>query len=139
MDWFEGSLEDAAVEWRDSVLAARSAELPARYFEIRYEDLLGDPRSNVLELYEFLDLDTSGEAIDAALGEARKELNADPRSNVGREKWRELLTPEQQATILSIAGDALAAYGYVDEEELAAAPGGAPSGGGLLSRLRRRA
>ena len=139
MRWFDGSLEDAAAEWRESVLAARSARRPERYFEIRYEDLLRDPRGNITELYEFLDLELDDGILARALAEARTERNTDPGTPVGTEKWRDLLTQEQQATVMAIAGDALAEYGYVSRAE----PGRArtPAGGDgdqTIKRLVRR-
>src|SRR5438045_3913957 len=75
MDWFSGSLEDAAAEWRRSVLAARDAERPARYLEVRYEELASDPGRLIPILYNFIELDTSETVLEAALTEAQVELN----------------------------------------------------------------
>lgn len=139
MDWYHGSLEDAAAEWRESVLAPRSSRRPERYMEVQYEQLLADPRTKIIELYEFLELEIDHDIIERALREARLELNTDPGSSVGAEKWRELLSPKQQASILAIAGDALEAYGYASADEIAAARDEAGSRGGLpIDRLVRR-
>ncbi len=126
MDWFTGSLEDAAAEWRRSVLAARDAERPARFLEVRYEELMSEPASVIPVLYDFLDLRADDSVMEAALAEARVELNTDRRTSVGSQKWRTLMSSEDQARVLRIAGDALVAYGYASEAERAAALSGAP-------------
>jgi sulfotransferase family protein len=126
MDWFTGSLEDAAAEWRRSVLAAREAERPARFLEVRYEELMSEPASLIPVLYDFLDLRTNQGVMEAALAEARLELNTDRQTSVGTEKWRTLMSAEDQAVVLRTAGDALVAYGYASEAERAAALRGAP-------------
>jgi hypothetical protein len=141
MEWYDGSLEDAANEWRGSVLAPLSARRPERYLEVRYEDLLGDPRPKIEELYEFLDLEMKPGVLEAALAEAQRELSTDPGSSVGTEKWRRLLSPEQQAAIVAIAGDALAHYGYVSEAEAEAAKAAVAEpadGGSAPARILRR-
>jgi sulfotransferase family protein len=139
MSWFDGSLEDAAAEWRRSVLAARSGPRPERYVEIRYEDLLADPGRRIPELYERLDLDATGEAVAAGIAEARVEANADPRTSVGSEKWRRLLSAEDQSLMVRVAGDALVAYGYVDRPSRdATTPGSvSESSTGWFDRARR--
>lgn len=117
MQWFTGSLEDAAAEWRRSVVAARDAERPARFLEVRYEELVSDPARLIPVLYDFLDLDADSEVLSAALAEARIELNTDSQTSVGTEKWRALMSAEEQAVVLRAAGDALVAYGYASEAE----------------------
>ena len=137
MDWYDGTLEDAAAEWRDSVLAPRSALLPERYTEVRYEDLATDPAPLIADLFEFLELDADQATIDAAVAEAGVELSTDRSTAVGTEKWRRHLSPEQQATVERIAGDALEAYDYGRDNLEVGLPAGDP-GGGLLRRLRGR-
>jgi hypothetical protein len=39
-----GTIEEAAEEWRSSVLAAREQRPADGYLEVRYEELLADPR-----------------------------------------------------------------------------------------------
>lgn len=126
MDWFSGSLEEAAAEWRRSVLAARDAERPARFLEVRYEELLSDPARLIPRLYDFLELDADAKVLSAALAEARVERNTDSQTSVGTEKWRGLMSAEDQAVVLRAAGDALVVYGYATEDEREAALGGAP-------------
>jgi hypothetical protein len=121
MNWYAGSLEDAAAEWRDSVTAARASRRPERFFEVRYEDLLREARPVIGGLMSFLDLELDDEVLEAVLAEAATQRNEDPWLGAMAEKWRTVLTDEEQATILTIAGDALVAYGYVSEDEVAAA------------------
>jgi sulfotransferase family protein len=125
MGWFTGSLEDAAAEWRRSVLAARDAGRPARFLEVRYEELMADPATVIPRLYDFLDLRAGDNVRRAALAEARVERNTDARTSVGTEKWRTLMSAEEQAVVLRTAGDALVAYGYASAAERAAALSGA--------------
>jgi hypothetical protein len=126
MDWFSGSLEDAAAEWRHSVMAARDSKRPRRFMEVRYEELSADPARLIQALYDFLDLRVSSQVIKAALAEAQVELNTDRKTTVGTEKWRTLLSADEQALVLRTAGDALAAYGYLTTAEAARVSGGAP-------------
>jgi hypothetical protein len=126
MDWYSGSLEDAAAEWRRSVLAAHDAERPDRFFEVHYEKLLSDPARLIPQLFEFLDLDADSVVLNAALAEARVERNTDAQTSVGTEKWRSLMSAVEQAVLLRVAGDALVAYGYATGEERAAALRAAP-------------
>jgi Sulfotransferase family len=112
MPWFEGSLEEAAAEWRSCVLAPRQCELPERYVEVRYEELLSDPGRQIPELYERLGLDTSPDAVGRAFAEAKVETNTDPLTRVGAGKWRETWSASQLATFMDTAADALHAYGY---------------------------
>ncbi|OLE37179.1 MAG: hypothetical protein AUG48_05155 [Actinobacteria bacterium 13_1_20CM_3_68_9] len=126
MDWFSGSLEDAAAEWRRSVIAARDAERPARYLEVRYEELASDPGRLIPMLYDFIELDASETVLEAALAEAQVELNTDLKTTVGTEKWRTLMSAEDQAVVLRVAGDALVAYGYASEAERVVAIRSAP-------------
>jgi hypothetical protein len=114
--WGPQEIADAATEWRDSVLAARSAELPdAVYREVRYEDLLTDPASVVAELYEWLALEASDEVVAEAIGEAgiAANLGAAP-SGVGVAKWRDAYTRAELAAFDRVAGDLLRELGYPD-------------------------
>ena len=48
MDWGPSTVEEAAAEWVGGVESAvRAAPRLARYVEIRYEDLLADPRAQI--------------------------------------------------------------------------------------------
>ena len=79
--WGPEEIAEAAAEWRDAILAARSAGLADDvYREVRYEDLLTDPAPVVAELYEWLGLATSGEVVAEAIGEAGIGANLGSRA-----------------------------------------------------------
>jgi len=48
------------------------------------------------------------------------------KTTVGTEKWRTLMSAEDQAVVLRVAGDALVAYGYASEAERVVAIRSAP-------------
>jgi hypothetical protein len=124
MEWGPESVETAAREWRESVMAARSADLGEHYVEIRYEDLVADPRARIEALYERLGLTTDDAILEEAVVEARRHLNVDSRGTpVGVGKWRDSFSPEQVDACLRAAGDLLADLGY---DDVAPSPGSAP-------------
>jgi hypothetical protein len=135
--WGPGSVNDAAREWRDSVMAARRAELPAEsYREIAYERLATEPEAMVEALYEWLGLPCPSEILEAALAESRVGANLGPDPDVGTEKWRRQLSTRDVATIERVAGDLLEELGY---RLLTAEPerrGRAAPARSILERLR---
>jgi hypothetical protein len=89
----------AAWVWRRYVTAARLADVPL--LEIRYEKMASDPRGTAQEIGRHLD--TSPDALAAALGRAHE-------ASVGR--YRTDLNDEQLADVLDEAGDLLRELGY---------------------------
>jgi hypothetical protein len=77
---------------------------PARFYELRYEDLIRDPERQLRRLYEHLELD----GFDEYLPRLRRYLadHADYQTN------RYELTAEQRATIDERWGDVIRRYGY---------------------------
>ena len=116
--WGPERIAEAAAEWRDAILAARSAGLgDDAYRELRYEDLLGDPAPVVAELYEWLGLETSDEVVAEAIGEAGigANLGAAP-SGIGVAKWRDAYTQADLAAFDAVAGDLLRELGYPEPD-----------------------
>jgi hypothetical protein len=117
-EWGPASVAEAAEEWRSAIEAARdAAPALARYREVRYEDLLADPRKELAELLSWLGLTTTGDVLESALVEARVKYNVDPaapRTKAG--KWRAAFSAEEAETILRVAGPTLATLGYAGEE-----------------------
>jgi Sulfotransferase family len=112
--WGPSTVREAATEWRDSVLAGRRTR-DARYLEIRYEDLLADPAARIPDLFDWLGLDVTPEAVDAGLEAAAIVDNADPtdpRAETG--KWRSSFSRRDLRDFERIAGDLLAELGYVE-------------------------
>ncbi len=89
----------AAWAWRRYVTAARSVQPLA--FEVRYEELAGDPASVARRLAPHLNASES--ALAVALGRAHG-------TSVGR--YREDLTPEQLDDVMAEAGDLLRELEY---------------------------
>lgn len=111
-----------AYQWRDAVTAARRDALelrlgPDRYREVRYEDLVQDPRRVMEDLLPFLGLDAHA-AIDAFLPKiqdatersyhARKQVRhyiENHSRRVGR--YRENLTADQLRDVEEVCGPLL--------------------------------
>jgi hypothetical protein len=127
-DWGPGSLRAAAEEWRTSVSRARlDGKNLEHYLEVRYEEMLADPRPHVTELYKWLGLDASAEVVDAALTEAGVAFNVDPRfPTVAVGKWRETFSADDERTFLEIGGALLQELGY-EVDGPPAAPLAAPA------------
>jgi hypothetical protein len=116
----------AAVTWRRYVRAGRAAgrQAAGSYAEVRYEDLLRDPRATMSALCEFLGEPFVEEVLRPDLGARRMwVLRRDPDAhrslaasdaiaggNHGR--WREEMGAGDRALFESIAGDQLAELGY---------------------------
>jgi hypothetical protein len=137
--WGPDSMREAAEEWRESVKSARDARKPERYREVRYEELLADPRVQLLALTEWLGLSADPEGVQQMLAESGIQFNVDPSvRGVGTGKWR-TLPPEQLAEFEAIAGRLNAELGYggggaPDPGEDPARQASRPSGG-LRDRL----
>ena len=120
--WGPDTIEEAAQEWKDSILSARRARVPERFVEVRYEDLRDDPATHIARLFEGLGVPVSDEVLAAAVGEAGA------KANTSREQaltWRDALTPEELEIFDRVAGDLNTELGY---EPTAS----------LLRRLQRR-
>lgn len=119
--WGPDGIEVAASEWRDSVRAGRAQALPpARYRELRYEELLAQPDAAIRSLFDWLELDRDAAVISEALGEARTALSVDAtRPATQSDKWKQVFRPRDLATFEHIAGDLRAELGY---EPSSAAP-----------------
>lgn len=111
----------AGTVWTEHIARGREArDAGARYFEIRYEDIIRDPKAALAPLFEFLGEPWSDEVlayhknekIDLGLHEASAEQvsTALYAKSVGR--WRESLTPPQKSAIKAAAGDLLIELGY---------------------------
>lgn len=115
MPWGPDSIAEAAAEWRDAVVDARTAgaALGDRYREVVYETLLGDPRGGTGELFAWLGLDLPDETWERILDEAGAEFNVDPAAPAIRtDKWRDQLSAAELRDFERIAGDQLDALGY---------------------------
>lgn len=124
MRWWRQGTVDAAAMWVHSVDCARRAErrLPADSFhQLRYEDLVADPRAELERLCSFLGEDFE-EAMLTPSAQAerlpqrqrevwhRQTLEAVTPSRTGR--YAEVLTLRETALVEQVAGSRLRRLGY---------------------------
>ncbi|HEX2254819.1 MAG TPA: sulfotransferase [Thermoanaerobaculia bacterium] len=139
--WFAPGqdMTSLAREWSRHVVAARAAgaELGPRYLELRYEDLLLDPRAELSRATNLLELPFAPEMLryfegaTARLREGQARHDAAGRLLVSQEqrlrnqelaqrpldparvgRWRAELSAEEVAEFTSAAGGLLASLGY---------------------------
>lgn len=87
-------------------------------FLLRYEDLILEPETTLTELFGFLDVNSSPEAVASVLERASRDTAAmaghrtakDPKASVGR--WRTDLSPELQEKCAETLDDVLVEFGY---------------------------
>jgi sulfotransferase family protein len=113
--WGPSRIDEAAEEWRSAVRAARQADRGVELVEVRYEELLADPAGSIGPLYERLELESSPQTIDRALGESGATYNIDPTApDVRQEKWREGMSGRELRQFERVAGAELAELGYAE-------------------------
>jgi hypothetical protein len=124
VDWGPNSVVEAARRWRRRVGLGRQAgaELgPARYTEVRYEDLVGDPERELRRVCDFIALDFDAQMfryVDRAEDfiaphfhpEAHQGMNRPPTE--GMRDWRTQMAADDVAKFELVAGDLLAELGY---------------------------
>jgi hypothetical protein len=108
-----------ACQWRTEVEAGRALGArvgPARYLEVRYEELVAEPEHVVRSIcgfaglaFESAMLDYPG-AVDVSAKPHHQGLRAPP--TVGRRDWRRELSQEDARAFEAVAGDLLAELGY---------------------------
>jgi hypothetical protein len=113
-------LLETALYWQWMVHSGRThgQQIPGDYIEIRYEDLVNNPRSTMETLGKFLDHDLDYERIrNTGLGRLREsnssfrdEANATHENPVNR--WKERLTEQEIADLEALVGRGLEESGY---------------------------
>jgi len=118
------SVGEVATYWKRNVDKARSAGAslgPARYAEVRYEDLLERFEDEVTRLSEFLGLTPDPAVLrywqqeDEVLANqpvADRHVSASKPPTKGMRDWRKELSEHQIGVFEAIAGDTLEAAGY---------------------------
>lgn len=106
-------VEAAARQWADAVGAVRCAEPGLRRFrQVRYEGLLEDPLRALSDLWQWIGLDVSGEALEAATFRRPQRVTPlPPVGEIGAGKWRSLSAPARAAVTIA-TGDQLRELGY---------------------------
>jgi hypothetical protein len=114
------SLVATALYWKWMVRRGRAAGrlFPADYIEVRYEDLITNPRETLSTLGRFIDHDLDYDQIQrAALGRL-SETNSSFREEERKEeihplgRWKERLSAASVAAIEATVGDCLEENGY---------------------------
>lgn len=120
--WARGSrsLEETALYWEWMVHKGRhyGRSIAKDYVEIRYENLVAEPRRTLKVLGEFLDHDLDYDRIQgSALGRVSetnssfREEATDSRFNPV-ERWKQRLSHEQVVALESLVGNTLEEVGY---------------------------
>jgi hypothetical protein len=132
-----------AAQWHMEITDARAfgaSHAGERYLELRYEDLVGDPRAQLRRVCAFLALDFDEamldyhRAVDPLLLTDHPLLSGPPRP--GRSSWRDGLAPGDVRRFEAVAGDLLDELGY---ERAHPAPSALERAWGVCARARQRA
>lgn len=136
-EWGPGGVRSAAEQWRDAITAARSAAPGLkRYREVRYEELMRDPRGGVAEVFDWLGLTSDDAVLTDVATAAGTSFNVDPGSpEIGIGKWRSEWDAARLRTFEDVAGDVRRQLGYPDEPLLHRRR---PIAARIRGRLRRR-
>lgn len=121
VDFGARSTGAAALSWRDFVNRGREsgARLAGRYCEVRYEDILEAPESNLASLCDFLDLSfdpamlryfESSEKITSPAAWSRRHVLLPPTK--GLRDWRTQMPKKDVAVFEALSGDLLEDLGY---------------------------
>lgn len=96
----------AGLEWRIQMRAMEAARRqldPARYMEIKYESFCEQPMETFRRVLDFAELPPSPEFEDQVKAASIRSM---------RDRWRDDLTPAQQAVLDELLADDLRRYGY---------------------------
>lgn len=130
------SIADFAAQWRTEVRAARALGErlgPNRYLELRYEDLVAEPETELGRACRLAGLEFDPEmlryagTVDVSAKPHQQSLTRPPTP--GLRDWRRELAPGEVAAFEAVAGDELARHGYEVSP-------GAETGPGPQARLR---
>jgi hypothetical protein len=108
-----------AAQWAAEVRDARALGRRVgseRYFELRYEELVADPGTELRDVCRFAGLDYDDAMLgyvgetDSARKAHQQRLNEPPR--VGVRDWRTEMPADERAAFEQVAGDLLAELGY---------------------------
>ncbi|MGA7909331.1 MAG: sulfotransferase [Candidatus Sulfotelmatobacter sp.] len=110
---------ETALYWEWMVRTGRryGSTMPSDYIEVRYEDLVGEPRRTLTALSEFLAHDLDYERIQrSSLGTLRESNSSFPQEEGTQQnplnRWRQNLSEEEVASIEAVVGDCLEESGY---------------------------
>jgi len=106
--WGHQNTYTCARDWSAYVKKARydGASMCNRYLEIRYEDLLTEPETNMRRIEHFITV------TDNYMGTQKYLENLKTPKNNRINKWRQAMPQRAQALFEAVAGDALQELGY---------------------------
>jgi hypothetical protein len=115
-------------EWMVRRGRQRGLGIPGDYIEVRYEELVSDPRATVRKLGEFLDHDLDYDSIQkASLGRLREPNSSFLQENEQcspRNRWSTKLSRREIISVEAMVGEFLEELGYS-----LSSPGEAPKSG----------
>ena len=103
-----------------------------RYFELRYEDFVGNDLAGAQRLFAFLDIDFDPAVEGFCLMQQQERTpfsspTRDITAGAAVSDWHQVLTPEEQQRSLELLAPHLAAYGYLVLDGEVATPPPYPS------------
>ena len=118
--WQSEPVVTCALSWRWHVTTGkRDGRLfgPARYLEVRYEDLVAEPEATLHSIASFLELPFAPEMLAYHDGKVRREPGLSSKSRwlpptSGLRDWRTQMESRDVELFEAVAGDLLAALGY---------------------------
>ncbi|WP_254458770.1 sulfotransferase family protein [Xanthomonas sacchari] len=121
-DWGYRTIADAAHGWLEVVTGPRHGAPPGRYLEIRYEDLVTQPRATLERVLHYLGVawdeamlhhsEQAHSLFETPWGHPAAAATRKPLSASRRGRYLQDLTPDQIAAFERIAGKELLNLGY---------------------------
>ena len=105
-------------EWKHMILQGRiDGEIvgPDRYLEVKFEELLNNPKEALIRVCNFLGVEFEEEMLDLDKAEATDQPDAYVKKKIDTSKinaWQDKFSGKQIEALESIAGDLLQALGY---------------------------
>ena len=123
MPWSRSTLPEQAWTWRTyaALVDRYRTDYDGRFFDLRYEDLIADPKSVLRDVCAFLEMPFHESMLRSREQEAQPfDAEREPwKQNSGRridasnrEKWRTRMPEAERVLVEWIAGRRLSAYGY---------------------------
>lgn len=114
------SIRETAVYWEWMVRTGQhyGRQIPGDYIEVRYEDLVSDPRRTLATLGQFLQHDLDYDRIQNAglgrLSESNSSFREEEQKQTANpvNRWKEKLPPEEVAALEGLVGPCLQELGY---------------------------
>jgi hypothetical protein len=105
-----------AIQWRNAMRAGLRFRADPAYYELRYEDLVRDPKPTLVALLAFLGLPWTDSLLDTALQPLSPD-RFEPRASIALfqsaiGRWRTDLTAEDLAALYPLIGTLLSQLGY---------------------------